>query len=196
MESLAPNVAAIAAGLVALAFIVVAVFLWDAPDSPRRHWVLLFAVALVPGLALALGVGSALEDMKRPEFCGSCHIMHPFIRDLRNPDSTTLAAVHYQNRYIREHQCYTCHTDYGIFGPVRAKLAGVRHLVNYETGNYTEPIRIREPYQNGNCLFCHGEGKRFRTAHEDSLAVLESGDMRCLDCHGPAHPEDRTADAR
>jgi cytochrome c nitrite reductase small subunit len=190
MAALAPNAIAFAAGLLALVFLVGAVFFWDAPDSPRRHWVLLFAVALVPGLALALGLGTSLENMKQPQFCGSCHVMHPFINDLTNPDSATLAAVHYQNRYIREHQCYTCHTDYGIFGPVRAKLAGVRHLVNYETGNYTEPIKIREPYQNANCLHCHAEAKVFRTAHADSLADLESGDVSCLDCHRPAHPEE------
>ena len=189
MTALAPNAIAFVAALMALVFLVGAVFLWDAPESPRRHWTLLFAVALVPGLALALGVGTAVEDMKRPEFCGSCHVMHPFIRDLTNPESTTLAAVHYQNRYILQDQCYTCHTDYGVFGPLRAKLAGVRHLINYETGNYTEPIAIREPYHNANCLHCHGEAKVFRAAHADMLAPLESGDMSCLDCHRPAHPE-------
>jgi nitrate/TMAO reductase-like tetraheme cytochrome c subunit len=189
MLSLAPNALAFAAGMVALVFLIGAVFLWDVPESPRRHWLLLFAVALVPGLALVLGLGATLEDMKQPAFCGSCHVMHPFIADLTNPDSSTLAAVHYQNRYIREHQCYTCHTDYGIFGPVRAKLAGVRHLVNYETGNYVEPITIREPYRDANCLHCHGESKVFRTAHADLLPALEAGDTSCLDCHRPAHPE-------
>jgi nitrate/TMAO reductase-like tetraheme cytochrome c subunit len=189
MTGLAPNAIAFVAALLALAFLVGAVFVWDVPDSPRRHWTLLFAVTLVPALALALGVGAAVEDMKRPEFCGSCHVMHPFTRDLTDPESATLAAVHYQNRYILRDQCYTCHTDYGVFGPLRAKLAGVRHLINYETGNYTEPIAIREPYHNANCLHCHGEAKVFRTAHADMLAPLESGDMSCLDCHRPAHPE-------
>jgi len=193
MPSFSPGAIAFAAGFIALVFLLGAVFSGDPADSPRRRWMLLFAVALVPGLALALGFGMSLEYMKRPQFCGSCHVMLPFANDLRDPESGTLAAVHYQNRYILEHQCYTCHTDYGLFGPMRAKLAGVRHLVNYTIGNYTEPIRIREPFRNANCLHCHGEAKVFRTAHTDNLAELQSGDMSCLDCHRPAHPEERAA---
>jgi nitrate/TMAO reductase-like tetraheme cytochrome c subunit len=176
-----------AAGLVALTFLLAIRRFADVPDTPRRHWLLLFGIVIVPGLALALGVGTALEDMKRPEFCGSCHVMRPFINDLQNPDSATLAALHYQNRYIREHQCYTCHTDYGLFGPLRAKLAGVRHLLNYEIGNYDIPIKIREPYREANCLHCHGEAKVFREKHADTLEQLVSGDVGCLDCHRPAH---------
>jgi nitrate/TMAO reductase-like tetraheme cytochrome c subunit len=193
MPSLAPRAIAFAAALLALVFLLGAVFLWDAPDSPRRHWVLLFAVALVPGLALVLGFGQTLDVMKQPVFCGSCHVMDPFIADLKDPASETLAAKHYKNRYIREDQCYTCHSDYGVFGPLRAKLAGVRHLVNYETGNYVEPIKIREPYRIANCLHCHGEAQNFQTAHADTLPLLESGDMSCLDCHRPAHPEGRVS---
>lgn len=176
------------AGAVALLFLLVVARSADAADSPRRHWLLLFGVVIVPGLALALGLGTALEDMKHPEFCGSCHVMRPFMDDLQNADSATLAAVHYQNRYIREDQCYTCHTDYGIFGPVQAKLAGVRHLWNYETGNYTLPIEIRGPYRDANCLHCHGEAKVFREKHADTMEELVSGAMTCLDCHRPAHP--------
>lgn len=193
MSALAPHAIPFAAGLVALLFLLGLVFFWDTPESPRRHWLLLFGIALLPALALALGVGRTLEEMKRPEFCGSCHVMQPFIADLRNPESTTLAAVHYQNRYIRENQCYTCHTDYGLFGPLGAKVAGIRHLWNYETGNYQLPIEIAAPYRVANCLFCHGEAKRFRDQHTDMLAQIESGDVGCLDCHRPAHPDQQAA---
>ena len=96
-----------------------------------------------------------------------------------------------ENRFILEDQCYTCHTDYGFFGPVRAKLTGMRHLWNYETGRYTLPIRIRGPYRIANCLHCHGDSKVYREKHEDFRAQIASGDPGCLDCHLPAHPEDR-----
>ena len=33
--------------------------------------------------------------------------------------SETLAAKHYKNRFIRENQCYTCHSDYGVAGTAR-----------------------------------------------------------------------------
>jgi nitrate/TMAO reductase-like tetraheme cytochrome c subunit len=158
-------------------------------DSTTRHWVLLFAVAVFPGLALLLGAGRALDAAKHPQFCGSCHVMQPWISDLRNPDSTTLAAVHYQNRYILEDQCYTCHTDYGFTGPLRAKLAGMMHLFKYETGTYALPLELYQPYRFANCLHCHGESRRYRDAHTDVAESLADGSMGCTDCHNPVHPD-------
>jgi len=185
-----PNAVAIAIGGVALLFLLAIVLFWRMPDSPGRHWLLLFGIVVLPGLALLLGADTAMEDAERPEFCGSCHVMGPFIADLKNPESTTLAAVHYQNRFILENQCYTCHTDYGFFGGFEGKLAGMRHLWHYETGHYTLPIRIAAPYRFANCLRCHGESKRFRDKHEDFQAQIDSGESSCLDCHGEPHPED------
>jgi cytochrome c nitrite reductase small subunit len=191
MTGIAMQSIALGLGAVALLFLVGMAAMWQMPDSPARHWLLLFGVVVLPGLALSLGTSTAIDDAKRPEFCGSCHVMRPFINDLRSPDSTTLAAVHYQNRFILEDQCYTCHTDYGFFGPVRAKLTGMRHLWNYETGRYTLPIRIRGPYRIANCLHCHGNSKVYQEKHEDVRAQIAAGDAGCLDCHLPAHPEDR-----
>lgn len=187
-----PHLIAIVAGGVALVFLLATLLLWHIPESPGRHWLLLFGITVFPGFALLLGVSAAIDDAKRPEFCGSCHVMQPFSRDLKDPGSPTLAATHYQNRYILEHQCYTCHTDYEWFGPLKSKLTGMRHLWNYETGHYTLPIRIRSPYRVANCLACHGEAKVYRTKHEELREQLESGAMTCLDCHGPAHPPGET----
>lgn len=183
--------AALAICIVALLFLLAMIVFWRMPDSPRRHWLLLFGIVVFPGLTLLLGATMAVDASKRPEFCGSCHVMHPFINDLRNPESTTLASIHYQNRYILEDQCYTCHTDYGMFGPLQAKMAGVRHLWHYETGTYTLPIRIASPYRIANCLHCHGESKIFRDKHPQLEEEIASGEAACLDCHGPAHPEAR-----
>jgi cytochrome c nitrite reductase small subunit len=182
------HAAALAIGTVALLFLLALIIFGPIPDSPRRHWLLLFGIVILPGLALVLGTGATMDDAKAPEFCGSCHVMGPFIKDLRNPDSTTLAAVHYQNRYILQDQCYTCHSDYGPFGPMKAKMAGARHLWHYETGHYTLPIKIIAPYNFANCLHCHGEAKVFREKHEALKEQIDSGEIVCLDCHGPAHP--------
>ena len=43
------------------------------------------------GAGLGLGATTVMEDAKRPNFCGSCHVMHPFVNDLKDPASTTLA---------------------------------------------------------------------------------------------------------
>lgn len=175
-------------GLVALVFLI-AVAVARIPDSASRHWLLLFAVVVLPGLALLLGAGRAMDAAKRPEFCGSCHVMGPWIRDLKDPGSKTLAAVHYQNRYILEDQCYTCHTEYGLTGPLQAKLVGLVHMFKYETGTYTLPIALYEPYAFSNCLHCHGESKKYVEAHTDVAESIADGSMACTDCHDPVHPE-------
>ncbi|HEY2385515.1 MAG TPA: NapC/NirT family cytochrome c [Candidatus Binatia bacterium] len=163
-------------------------------DSPSRHWGLLFGLAVLPSVALALGTVGAVNDAERPEFCGSCHIMEPWMHDLMSADSKTLAATHYKNRFILEDQCYTCHTDYAMFGPVKAKLDGVRHLLRYATGTYTLPIKIHGgSYHFTNCLRCHGESKLFKDKHEDLLGEGTAAELACLDCHGPVHPEQQAA---
>lgn len=188
MPALPPYTIAFLIGLVALAFLL-AVAMVRIPVSTSRHWLLLFGVAVFPSLALLLGADRALDAAKSPEFCGSCHVMQPWVHDLRNDDSTTLAAVHYQNRFIREDQCYTCHTDYGFTGPLRAKLGGMIHLLRYETGTYQRPIELYHPYDIRNCLHCHGESKRYKAAHTDVAEAIADGSMTCLDCHNPVHPD-------
>ncbi len=186
---MSPHALALVVGLVSLSFLFATARVWNAPDTPQRHWLLLVGIAILPSLALLLGTNATLEDAERPEFCGSCHVMTPWIHDLKDPASTTLAAAHYQNRWIPENQCYTCHTDYKIFKPFRGKLAGMRHVWRFETGRYTLPITLAEPYRIENCLHCHGEARNFRDKHADVLPTIESGDMSCLDCHRPIHPD-------
>ncbi len=182
-----PAAVAVLIGCGALAFLLVVAFA-RIPEVRDRHWLLLFGVAVFPGLALVLGADQALEAAKTPAFCGSCHVMDPWVSDLHDPDSKNLAGVHYQNRFILENQCYTCHTDYGFTGPLRAKLTGMVHLFKYTTGTYSLPIELYHPYDFGNCLHCHAESKRYREAHENSLDAIADGSMACTDCHENVHP--------
>lgn len=175
-------------GLGALAFLIAVAFA-RIPEQTTRHWAMLFGIVVFPCLALLLGSERAIEASKQPQFCGSCHIMDPWVNDLHDPESTTIAAVHYQNRFIREDQCYTCHTDYGLGGPMRAKLTGMVHLFKWETGTYTLPVALYHPYNFGNCLRCHGESKRYKDTHTDALDALADGSMGCTDCHDPIHPK-------
>ena len=87
--------------------------------------------------------------------------MTPFVQDLRDPASETLAATHFKNRYIQDHHCYTCHSDYGLAGTLSAKLGGLGHVWRYTTGSYTLPIKIAKPYSNTQCLQCHGASQKF-----------------------------------
>jgi len=162
------------------------------PPAPLWGWVLV-AVGLVPILVGFMTFAHGLESSATVSSCGSCHVMTPFVRDLRDVKSETLAATHYKNRFILRHQCYECHTDYGLAGTITAKLAGVGHVWHYITGRYTLPIKIARPYANSGCLECHGQSQRFLNSpsKKDILPDLMSGKTSCLDCHGPAHPEQK-----
>ncbi len=176
-------------------------------------WILLRRAGLTPAVRAALFVGTTvlplsvtffgyqygLDAARRVDACGACHVMASHVRDLRDPASQTLAAVHFKNRYIQADQCYTCHTDYGMFGSVRAKWEGLMHTVRYATGAYTLPIRIAHPYSNVRCLFCHGESQKFLRSEShpaEIRAPLAADAISCLDCHGPAHPRTAAAAAR
>ncbi len=124
----------------------------------------------------------------KTEACGACHIMESHVADLKNPKSDSLAAVHYKNRYIQENHCYTCHSDYGMYGTVGAKLEGFGHVVRNTTGHYPKPIKIAKPYSNVRCLNCHAGSQKYLATHEaEELPKLAANVDSCLDCHGPAH---------
>jgi cytochrome c nitrite reductase small subunit len=154
---------------------------------------LLVAVGLVPIMVGFMTFAHGLESSATVSACGSCHVMTPFVNDLRDVKSETLAATHFKNRFIRENQCYTCHSDYGLGGTISAKLAGLGHVWRYTTGRYEVPIKIAQPYSNLRCLSCHGESQRFLNApgKKEMMPELISGQTPCLSCHGPAHPEQK-----
>jgi hypothetical protein len=85
---------------------------------------------LVPLFALRLGVTDHVERSKTTEFCLSCHSMEPYGKSLLVDDRALIRAVHYQNHLVpADKACFTCHTDYTMYGDVNAKLRGLRQRV-------------------------------------------------------------------
>lgn len=155
---------------------------------------LFVGLTLLPLILTFIGYVHGFPQMETVQSCGGCHVMTSHVNDLTDLKSESLAAVHYKNRYIQEHHCYTCHSDYGMLGTATAKLAGVRHIYYYVTGTYTLPIKIVSPYPNVRCLGCHGESQKFLKSEGHPGEVqpqLVAGKVSCLDCHAPAHtPKD------
>jgi len=92
----------------------------------RGGKIMAFLVLFVlPILCGAMGISSELERSKTTKFCLSCHIMEPYGQSLRVDDPSYLAAAHFQNHRVpADNACYTCHTNYAMFGSVKAKMAG------------------------------------------------------------------------
>jgi cytochrome c nitrite reductase small subunit len=158
-----------------------------------RGW-LFVSVGLVPVMVAFLSFAHGLETSATVTACGSCHTMTPFVRDLRDVKSDTLAATHFKNRYIQTNQCYTCHSDYGLGGTIKAKFEGLGHVWRYTTGLYKTPITLAQPFPNTRCLECHAQSQKFLNAAghpKESMHDLMDGTAPCIACHGPAHPEQK-----
>jgi len=157
-------------------------------------WMLFIGICLLPMPVMLLSTAVGLEQSKNVEFCMSCHVMKPFVDDLKNPASKTLAALHYKNRYIQHEQCYRCHTDYGILGTMQAKKSGLGHIWKAGTGSYKLPIKMSKPYVFAICLDCHSDSAKFNkeAAHDGVVKETLAGKGSCLDCHDSPHPAPET----
>jgi cytochrome c-type protein NapC len=143
---------------------------------------------LLPAACLWAGLSLHMETSKTTEFCLSCHVMEPYGQSLWVDDGSALPAAHFQNRRIdRDHACFTCHTQYTMFGDYKAKLTGLKHLWVQYFGEIPEKLELYRPYQNRECLHCHAGARAYEEMHEDDLADLAANEISCLDCHEVAH---------
>ncbi len=155
-------------------------------------WLHLLSLGIFPLLLLAVGNFSVLEYAKEERFCGTCHLtMKPYIDDLHNGKSGSLAALHLQHRVAKGTECYSCHANYGVHGTFEAKMRGLQDVYKYVTRTYDLPLKMRAPYENGLCLKCHREAKRYVAAFEGIHLKLSDqlrrGVLRCVGCHKLAH---------
>ncbi len=155
---------------------------------------LLLPALLLPVAAYGIGYLFTLEESKQVEFCGSCHVtMSPLVKAL-DEDTDSLASVHWQRGAVSHvDACYQCHSGYGIWGDVDAKIAGVMHMVRTVTGSYEFPIAAKH-FNVNSCLGCHAQAVGFREIEEhrdpEIQQELLSGESGCAeDCHEVAHPE-------
>ncbi len=154
------------------------------------HWWLLVGLFVLPITATLSTTATVMEGMKSVNACASCHVMHPFVHDLRDPASPTLAARHYKNNRIAKNQCYSCHVTYGATGTIEGKRDGFRHWLYYVTNTYSDPIKFTGSYANSNCLSCHAGTTRLNQvkSHQALAEELAADRIACTQCHGPPHP--------
>lgn len=148
------------------------------------------ALCALPLLLTVLGVSAQVEHSKSTSFCLSCHVMEPYGKSLYVDDSAYLPAGHFQNNRVpRDKACFTCHTDYTMFGDAKSKLRGLRHVyVNY-IGTIPKEIKLYEPYNNRECLHCHAGARSFEESdlHKEIRPDLAANTTSCLECHDAIH---------
>jgi nitrate/TMAO reductase-like tetraheme cytochrome c subunit len=148
------------------------------------------ALFILPISALGLGSVAHLQHATSTNFCLSCHPMEAYGKSLRIDDPTYIPASHFQNNRIpRGEACYTCHTTYAMFGGLKAKLGGLRHVYIYYFGTVPAKLALYEPYNNRECLHCHAGMRVFEESspHKEMMGQLGSNEMSCLTCHNKTH---------
>ena len=174
------------------------------PLSTPVKLLLLAALGIFPLAAAGSGNLAGFEATTTRSFCNGCHVMEPWVRDASDPTSTSLAARHGRNALFGDHNCYTCHADYGMFGTVHTKIGGLRHVAAYYAGGYLDmpvdealrTIRIYQPFPDATCTHCHSTRvPGWRAVPDHRIVIDEQRDVSCASagCHGPAHPHSAAA---
>lgn len=185
----------------ASALLSILIGVWYIVRRPHLHRVtktmLLLGLGVFPAIVSLTGNIAGFEYTLSRPFCGSCHVMGPYLRDAEDPKSNSLAAMHSRNHKFGENSCYTCHADYQMFGAITTKQNGMKHLFKYLTvyastgpdGEGGPPIHLYKPFKSGACMQCHSAtAKKWVETHGDSAEAIRSGEMNCIDCHNEVHP--------
>lgn len=174
----------------------------------KTKLVMALGLGVLPMLAAVTSTAEGMHRTTEREFCGSCHVMGRHVSDSEDPTSTSLAALHAQNPFFGDRNCYTCHADYGMLGYPLTKLNGLKHVYYYYLGGYRnlsleqalKSIHLYKPYSNVNCMQCHsGEVPHWREVPEHVALgrKLADNEVSCASegCHGYAHPFSKTPGA-
>lgn len=198
--------ATIVIAVIVLAIIVVAVLVLHPTITATRGGKILAFIGMLifPLLAGGMGVTENLAHSKSTEFCLSCHIMQDYGKSLTIDDRSYIPAVHYQNHLVpKDSACFTCHTDYTMFGDINAKLRGLKHVYKYYISKPANPIKLYTPYNNRECLHCHLGARSFEegaTHNSDptTLAKVKTNELSCLTsgCHNTTHNISKLGEAK
>jgi nitrate/TMAO reductase-like tetraheme cytochrome c subunit len=127
-------------------------------------------VILIAFILFAASVPLQLQATSQPEFCLSCHEMHPMVATFQR---STHAAV----------GCMGCHTDPGYLNFVEHKIkSGFEDVYGHFFG-YQKPIHTKVP--NYRCLHCHptiGTRNVFQQLEVQHRVHLAKG-VACVTCH-------------
>lgn len=184
-------------GLIVLA-IVVELLLIFKPAITREQGgkILAFVgILMLPVIVGAFALTDHMEKSKRTEFCLSCHVMEKYGQSLHVDDKEWIPAVHFQNHRIpKDEACFTCHTEYTMYGDFAAKIRGLRHLYYQYIGTIPDTIKLYSKFNNRECLHCHEGARSFeeKSAHMQTPLMMDSlknNSISCMasGCHDVIH---------
>jgi cytochrome c-type protein NapC len=149
-------------------------------------------LCVLPALCIGTGMSFHMQRSQQTAYCISCHSMESHGESLHLEDTQYIPAQHFQNHLVPpDAACYTCHTDYTMYGPLKDKIKGLKYLYLEYVSTPPKTIHIAGKYSNFQCLHCH-QGTRNFEEHLNQMppiGELTSNRMSCLSsgCHDMIH---------
>ena len=158
-------------------------------------------LCVLPTLCIATGMSFHMERSKQTAYCISCHSMETHGQSLYVLDKSYIPAQHFQNHLVQPNQaCYTCHTDYTMYGPLKDKLKGLRYVYMEYVSSPPKVIHLDGTYNNSQCLHCHAGTRDFEANlnHMGPMASLVSNQVSCISsgCHSTIHNASEVANLK
>jgi len=181
---------------IVLSIVLAAVFLIRPSVTHAVGWkiVAFIGLCVLPALCFVGGMNTHIQRSEQTRFCISCHVMVPYGQSLYVDDPSHIPAQHFQNHRVPvDMACYSCHADYGIYGPLKDKLQGLKRIYLQYVSTPPDPasIRIAGGFKNAQCLHCHLGARSFEenAVHAALLDSLKTEQTSCLTsgCHDTAH---------
>ena len=181
---------------IVLSIVLAAIFLIRPSLTHAVSWKILAFIGLfvLPAMCIRGGINTHMQRSERTQFCISCHVMIPYGQSLYIDDPSHIPAQHFQNHRVPAAMaCYSCHADYGIYGPLKDKLNGLTRIYKQYVSTPPDPAAIRIPggFKNAQCLHCHLGARSFEEnpVHSAMMDQLKSEQMSCLTsgCHDTTH---------
>jgi cytochrome c-type protein NapC len=178
--------------LIVLTIVLAGVFLVRSSITaePMGKILAFIGLCVLPTLCIGAGMSFHMRRSQQTAYCISCHSMESHGQSLYVLDTSYLPAQHFQNHLVPPNQaCYTCHTDYTMYGPLEDKLKGLRYLYMEYVSTPPKTIRLEGQYSNLQCLHCHTGMRSFdeNPTHTAIMGSLKTNQISCISCHDTIH---------
>jgi len=149
-------------------------------------------LCILPILCIGTGMSFHMQRSQQTSSCISCHSMASHGQSLHLEDPKYIPAQHFQNHLVPpDKACYTCHTDYTIYGPWKSRLDGLRYVYITYFGTTPKTIHLVGRYSNLQCLHCHAGTRNFEEHLNQMppIGELTSNRISCISsgCHDMIH---------
>jgi cytochrome c nitrite reductase small subunit len=144
-------------------------------NRSRRNFYKILTIVLGCLVLLVVAGYATVEATSSSSFCGSCHNMKPEAETWKASSHSQIA-------------CKECHIQEGVVNYAKAKLNGLKQVVDYTSNNYEAPIamKVGKEIPNETCEKCHDMKTRNVTTEDDIIIPHDkhlAKNIKCVTCH-------------